>query len=203
MGLRFSSASASYFPGPVDTTVPLSGRSLAVSGSSTPPMVTSAVSSTLMSTRSDMGFMLGMSSACAFWRGMMPMTSSSRMRIKSCSLSLMSVYMNPNLEYSTVSPVFRMKGRVSPLTRPSPSSTTSPDVGFLTADVGSKMPPRVLVSSSATFTSTRSPRGLILAKPSGILTASALTFSLERDTRAEVNGAGRRARIALMLAAPN
>lgn len=37
----------------------------------------------------------------------------------------------------------------------------SPDVGFLTADVGRRMPPFVLISSSATFTSTRSPRGLI------------------------------------------
>lgn len=46
MGLRMPSASGSYFPGPVATTRPRIGRSLAVSGSNTPPMVTSAVSST-------------------------------------------------------------------------------------------------------------------------------------------------------------
>jgi hypothetical protein len=35
-----------------------------------------------------------------------------------------------------------------------------PDVGFFTELTGSKMPPRVCFSSSATFTSTRSPLGL-------------------------------------------
>jgi hypothetical protein len=46
IALRCSGLSLSYFPGPIETTVPRSGRSLAVSGSTTPPMVTSEVSST-------------------------------------------------------------------------------------------------------------------------------------------------------------
>lgn len=43
----------------------------------------------------------GISSATALLLGMMPMTSSSRMRMYSCSPTRRSVYMNPNLLYST------------------------------------------------------------------------------------------------------
>jgi len=50
----------------------LSGRSLALSGSTTPPMVTSAVSSTLINTRSASGCISGMSSAIADERGKVP-----------------------------------------------------------------------------------------------------------------------------------
>lgn len=96
----------------------------------------------------------------------MAMTSSSRMRMYSCSPTLSSWYMKPNLLYSTVSPAFSVNLRTLPaMSFPSPTETTSPEVGRFIAETGSRMPPRVFSSAFAILTSTLSPWGMTWRRP--------------------------------------
>src|SRR5688572_18728098 len=62
----------------------------------------------------------------------------------------------------TLSPFFTASGTVFPLprTRPVPTATTSPFVGFSFAVSGRMMPPAVLSVASRGFTTTWSARGL-------------------------------------------
>ena len=65
----------------------------------------------------------------------------------------------PNLEYKTVSPIFREKGCCLVPTWPSPKAMTSPEVGRFCAAVGKMMPPLVFSSASATLAKIKSPLG--------------------------------------------
>mmetsp|Transcript_55564 Transcript_55564/g.92342 ORF Transcript_55564/g.92342 Transcript_55564/m.92342 type:complete len:209 (+) Transcript_55564:807-1433(+) len=150
--------STSSPPGPVATTSPTQYFSSpsAIVSMMRPVDDWAAGFSIFSSTLSANGFMSGTSAELAGDFGITPITSDSRMRMCSSPATVSSVKDTPNLLYSTQSPALRPEAW-------GPAPTTSPEVGFVFIASGSTRPPVVVSSAGASFTRTKSRRGVNLS----------------------------------------
>mmetsp|Transcript_39818 Transcript_39818/g.63877 ORF Transcript_39818/g.63877 Transcript_39818/m.63877 type:complete len:209 (+) Transcript_39818:489-1115(+) len=173
MLMGFTTPSSPFFPGPTASTVAVQGFSMAPSVSMIPPAVIADASSDRSSTRSPMGVIWGMSAAVAPEEGKVPMRSPSLIMMYESPPISISVHPIPNLLYSTVLPF-------ATSTQSAPNSNTSPEVGLRCADSARMMPPVVLVSAAAIFTSTRSAKGVTFLYSAGISNPAARTTAPRR-----------------------